>query len=216
LITSIEPGFELFFQVFEEGCFGISIVIVIVETLNVLLLGTGFAVVAVAWVISTDKVKGDAIASLESGPAPPTQASQILAGALGIVGDVSIGKHCSATPLAFCFDTGVNIVSCAGLVFGESFFVMKNGQQTMSLWDVDPVEATFLEHGHSDLVMFKEVAQLVTFVVVGLEGKVVHIEDKAVEDVAVYFASQAAIVRREMCCFGGGGSGEWLKSFSSE
>jgi hypothetical protein len=113
MITSIEPGFELFFQVVEEGSFGISIVAVIVETLNVLLLNTGFTIVAVTWAINT--------ASLELGPAPSAQASQISSGALGIVTDVSNGKHGSATSLAGCFDTGVNIVGCAGLAFEESF-----------------------------------------------------------------------------------------------
>jgi hypothetical protein len=103
LITSIEPGFELFFQVFKEGSLGISIVIVIVETLNVLLLDTGFTIVAIAQAINTDEVEGDAILSLESGPAPLTQASQISPSALGTAADVSNGKHDGATPLAFCF-----------------------------------------------------------------------------------------------------------------
>ena len=46
----------------------------------------------------------------------------------------------------------------------------------MVLRDVVPVETALLEHGHSDLMMFEEIAQLVIFVVVDLVGEVGDIE----------------------------------------
>jgi hypothetical protein len=67
----------------------VSVVIVVVETLDVLFLDTSFTNVAVTWAMNTDKAKGDCISPLEAGPAPPTQASQVSASTLGIVANVS-------------------------------------------------------------------------------------------------------------------------------
>ena len=78
----------------------------------------------------------------------------------------------------------------------------------MVLRDVVPVEAAFLEHGHSDLMMFEEVAQLVIFVVVDLAGEVGHVEGDASKNVTVQLACQAATGwMKRFCCRGGRGWG---------
>ena len=69
----------------------------------------------------------------------------------------------------------MDVVGGEGFAFGEAFLVSEDGRQPMVLRDVVPVEAALLEHGHSDLMMFEEIAQLVIFVVVDLVGEVVHI-----------------------------------------
>ena len=75
----------------------------------------------------------------------------------------------------------------------------------MVLRDVVPVEATFLEHCHGDVMMFKEVEQLVILVVVYLVGEGVHVEGDTPKDVAVQLACQAATGWMERFrCSGGG------------
>ena len=98
----------------------------------------------------------------------------------------------------------MDIVGCEGFAFGEAFLVSEDGRQSMVLRDVVPIEAAFLEHGHSDLMMFKEIAQLVMFVVVDLVGEVGHIEGDTSKDVAVQLACQAATGwMKRFCCSGG-------------
>ena len=102
----------------------------------------------------------------------------------------------------------MDIVGGEGFAFGEAFLVSEDGRQSMVLSDVVPVEAAFLEHGHSDLMMFEEVAQLVIFVVVDLAGEVGHVEGDASKDVAVQLACQAATGwMKGFCCSGGRGCG---------
>ena len=79
----------------------------------------------------------------------------------------------------------MDIVGCEGFAFCEAFLVSEDGRQSMVLRDVVPIEAALLEHGHSDLMMFKEIAQLVILVVVDLVGEVGHIEGDTSKDVAV-------------------------------
>lgn len=102
----------------------------------------------------------------------------------------------------------MDIVGSEGFAFGEAFLVSEDGRQSMVLRDVVPIEAALLEHGHSDLMMFKEIAQLVILVVVDLVGEVGHIEGDASKDVAVQLACQAATGwMKRFCCSGGRGCG---------
>ena len=102
----------------------------------------------------------------------------------------------------------MDIVSCEGIAFGEAFLVSEDGRQSMVLRDVVPIEAAFLEHGHSDLMMFKEVAQPVIFMVVNRAGEVGHVEGDASKNVAVQLACQAATGwMKQFCCSGGRGCG---------
>ena len=57
-----------------------------------------------------------------------------------------------------------------------------------------PVDATFLQHGNGDLVVFHHVAQIVPFQVLGVEGEAVQIEDESTHVRAVQSSWKVTIV----------------------
>jgi hypothetical protein len=79
----------------------------------------------------------------------------------------------------------MSIVSGARLALPELEFFSENGEQLLFFGEAVPVDAAFLQHGSGDLVVFQQVAKVITLQVLGVEREAVHVEDESAKVQAV-------------------------------
>ena len=107
-------------------------------------------------------------------------------------------------------------MSCASFALPELEFLSECGQQLLISGQAVPVDATFLQHGNGDLVVFHHVAQIVPLQVLGVEGEAVQIKDESSHVRAVQSSWKVTIVKgvwingrlggvRTIGCIGWGG-----------
>jgi hypothetical protein len=87
------------------------------------------------------------------------------------------------------------IVCSVCLALSELELLPEDGKQALVFRNTVPVNATFLEHGHCDLVVFLEVAKVIILKIFGVEGKAVDIEDEPTKEEAVQFAWEATAMK---------------------